>query len=90
VASTGEGIDHLLEELDRHAAWLAESGELVRRRTLRARGEVEAVALAALRERWGSAGTGPDLDALAERVSRGDLDPYAAADELLGEASGRD
>jgi LAO/AO transport system kinase len=90
VASTGEGIDQLLEELDRHAAWLAESGELTRRRTLRARGEVEAVALAALRERWGSAGTGPDLDALAERVSRGDLDPYAAADELLDGLPPRD
>jgi LAO/AO transport system kinase len=90
VASTGEGIDQLLEELDRHAAWLAESGELTRRRTLRARGEVEAVALASLRERWGSAGTAPGLDALAERVSRGDLDPYTAADELLDGLSGRD
>ena len=54
VASTGEGIDELLGEVDRHAAWLAESGELARRRTVRARREVEAIALAALRERWGT------------------------------------
>ena len=53
VASTGEGIDELLAEIDRHAAWLEESGELARRRTARARREVEAIALAALRERWG-------------------------------------
>ena len=33
VASTGEGIDELLAEVDRHSAWLEESGELARRRT---------------------------------------------------------
>ncbi|RYB89724.1 methylmalonyl Co-A mutase-associated GTPase MeaB [Nocardioides glacieisoli] len=82
VASTGEGIDGLLAEVDRHAAWLAESGELARRRTDRARSEVEAIALAAVRERWERAG-GSDLHALAERVARGDVDPYAAADEIV-------
>ena len=59
VASTGQGIDELLAEVDRHAAWLEESGELARRRTVRARREVEAIALAALRERWGRADAGP-------------------------------
>lgn len=82
VASTGAGIDGLLAEVDRHAAWLAESGELARRRTARARSEVEAIALAAMRERWAAAGGG-DLDGLASRVAAGDVDPYAAADELL-------
>ncbi len=84
VASTGEGIEELLGELDRHAGWLAESGELTRRRTSRARREVEAIALATLRERWGHAGGGADLDALAGRVASGDVDPYTAADELIG------
>ncbi len=83
VASTGEGIDEVLAELDRHATWLEESGELTRRRTLRARHEVEAIALAALRERWGRADGGSDLDHLAARVAAGDLDPYTAADELV-------
>ena len=85
VASTGEGIDELLGEIDRHAAWLEDSGELARRRTLRARHEVEAIALSTLRERWGRAGAGADLDALAARVAHGDLDPYGAAEELLGD-----
>lgn len=85
VASTGEGIDSLLAEIDRHAAWLAESGELARRRTLRARREVEAIALDALRERWSAAGGGADLEALAGRVAAGDVDPYSAAEELIGE-----
>ncbi len=83
VASTGEGIDELLGEVDRHAAWLDETGELARRRTVRARREVEAIALSALRERWGQAGRGADLDVLAGRVAAGEVDPYAAADELL-------
>ena len=85
VASTGEGIDALLAEIDRHAAWLAESGELTRRRTLRARREVETIALDALRERWSAAGGGADLDGLAGRVAAGDVDPYSAAEALIGE-----
>ena len=84
VASTGEGVDDLLGELDRHAAWLEESGELARRRTLRARREVEAIALAALRERWGGTDSGDELEVLAARVAAGETDPYAAADRLLG------
>ena len=82
VASTGEGIEELLAEIDRHAEWLAGSGELTRRRTLRARREVAAIALATMRARWGETG-GADLDVLAGRVAAGDVDPYAAADELL-------
>ena len=62
---------------------LSESGELARRRTARARREVEAIALAALRERWGDVGGRTELDHLAERVVSGQLDPYSAADELL-------
>ena len=85
VASTGQGVDELLAEVDRHAGWLRESGELARRRTLRARREVEAVALSTLQERWGRDGAGADLDALAGRVAAGEVDPYAAAEELLAE-----
>ena len=85
VASTGEGVDDLLAEVDRHAAWLEESGELARRRTARARREVEAIALATLRARWGEAGGSSDLDTLAGRVAAGDVDPYTAADELLAQ-----
>jgi LAO/AO transport system kinase len=84
VASTGEGIDEVLGEVDKHAAWLAESGELGRRRTARARREVEAIALATLRAQWGDAAGGADLGALASRVAAGEVDPYTAADELLG------
>src|SRR6266496_2023907 len=51
VASRSEGIDALLAAVDRHRAWMDDSGELRRRRQARAAGEVEAIALAALRAR---------------------------------------
>jgi LAO/AO transport system kinase len=45
--------------------------------------EIEAIALGALRARFGTLRDGSALPALASRVAAGTLDPYAAADELL-------
>ncbi|HEX8002680.1 MAG TPA: methylmalonyl Co-A mutase-associated GTPase MeaB [Mycobacteriales bacterium] len=83
VAARGEGVDELVERLDEHWAWLRESGELDRRRTARAAGEIEAIAVTALRERLGDLHAGTALDTLAEEVVRGKTDPYAAADQLV-------
>jgi len=83
VAARGEGVDDLVERLDEHWAWLRESGELERRRTKRAAGEIEAIALTALRERLGDLHAGTALDTLAEEVVAGKTDPYAAADRLV-------
>ena len=83
VAQSGRGIDEAVAELDRHREWLEESGELQHRRTRRAREEIEAIAVAALRDRWEGVSGHDDLDALAEAVVAGEKDPYAAADELL-------
>jgi LAO/AO transport system kinase len=83
VAATGEGIDDLLGAIERHRDWMAEHGELGQRRTRRARSEIEAIALETLRARIGDLRGGGTLDALAKRVTAGDLDPYAAADTLV-------
>jgi LAO/AO transport system kinase len=83
VASRGEGIDDVLAAMQKHADWLAGSGEAERRRRARAAGEVEAIAVAALREKIGGLHGSAALDALAGRVLAGELDPYAAADELV-------
>ena len=83
VASRGEGVEELLAEVERHRAWAAGSGELERRRTARARREVEAIAVTTLRERWGDVHGRSELDDLATRVAAGELDPYGAADRLL-------
>ena len=83
VAQKGEGLDEVAAELDRHRAWLESSGELDRRRVRRARDEIEAIAVTALRERWGDVHGRTELDDLAAAVVAGCSDPYAAADELL-------
>jgi LAO/AO transport system kinase len=83
VAQKGEVLDEFAAELDRHRAWLESSGELDRRRVRRARDEIEAIAVTALRERWGDVHGRTELDDLAAAVVAGCSDPYAAADELL-------
>jgi LAO/AO transport system kinase len=84
VATSGEGVDEVVEALDEHRAWAQASGALQRRRNRRAREEVEAIALAAVRHRWLDLSGAGDLEDLAGRVARREVDPYAAADELLG------
>ncbi len=83
VAHRGEGLDELAAEIDRHRAWLESSGELERRRRRRARDEIEAIAVTALRRRWGDVHGRSELDDLAAAVVAGATDPYSAADELL-------
>ncbi|MDX6356081.1 MAG: GTPase [Streptomyces sp.] len=83
VAARAEGIDELLEALEKHRAWMDEHGVLADRRRARAAGEVENIALTALRSRIGDLRGDQRLSALAQRVAEGSLDPYAAADELL-------
>jgi LAO/AO transport system kinase len=85
VASRGEGLDEVVVEIDRHAEWLRSTGELAARRTRRARDEIEAIALTALRKRWGDVHGRSELDELAAAVAAGDSDPYAAAETLLAE-----
>jgi LAO/AO transport system kinase len=83
VARAGTGLDDLAAALTEHRAWLESSGELERRRTKRARDEIEAIALTALRSRWADLSGSADLDVLAGLVVSGETDPYAAADRLL-------
>ncbi len=84
VAVSGQGIGDLVARLDAHWSWLDKSGEGERRRVARARDEVAAIALGALRGRMAGLRGGSALDSLACRVAAGQLDPYSAADELLG------
>ena len=83
VAHRGEGLDEVATEIERHRAWLESGGELERRRRRRARDEIEAIAVTALRRRWGDVHGRSELDDLAAAVVAGETDPYAAADELL-------
>ena len=83
VASQGEGIDKVVEDVDKHFAWAQESGELTRRRQRRAADEIEAIALAVLRARMADLGADDNVAELAAEVLAGVTDPYTAADRLI-------
>lgn len=87
VADRGEGVGAVAEALDAHWSWLTERGELDRRRRARAAAEVEAIALTQLRARMGDVGGHGTLHDVVEEVVGGRLDPYAAADRLVGSLS---
>lgn len=82
IADRHEGVEEVLEALDKHREWMAD-GELHRRRVARAGSEIEAIALAQLRSRMGGLGDGRDLGSVAEQVVAGTTDPYAAADDIV-------
>jgi GTPase len=82
VGHQNRGIEDLLEAVERFRASQSETGRAAARRVARARREVENIALAKVRAEFrvdGEAG----LDDLAEAVCRGELDPYAAADQVV-------
>ncbi|MBM7805589.1 LAO/AO transport system kinase [Geodermatophilus bullaregiensis] len=85
VAAREEGIARLLEQVEAHRRWLADSGEGTRRRAERAAREIEAIALAGLRARMGEVRGSAALGALADAVVAGETDPYRAADRLLAQ-----
>lgn len=83
VASNGHGGHEVVAALQQHRMWLDERGQLRQRRTARARGEVEAIALDRLRAELGGLGDGDLLGELADRVVACEFDPYSAADKLI-------
>ncbi|MGZ4613002.1 MAG: methylmalonyl Co-A mutase-associated GTPase MeaB [Kineosporiaceae bacterium] len=83
VASTGQGVEEIVTEIDRYLEWATASGALRERRLRRAEHEIEAIAVTALRERLGDLSDGRRLAELACSVVDAKLDPYRAADDLL-------
>lgn len=85
VAVRGEGIEELLGAIDRHTDELAQGGSGLARRLDRARHLVRELALEETRRSFERLEAGEEalVDQLAERVEAREIDPYAAADELL-------
>jgi len=82
VAESGEGVDELVEAIDRHGDTIAGSGELERRRIARLRAEVEAIVIERAAERARTA----LHEGTMSRELEGDLsrvDPYALAERIL-------
>lgn len=89
VATTGEGIDELLEAVERHHTVIAGSGELEARRRGRLRAEIESIVI----ERAAERARRELEDGTMDSELGGDLggvDPYAIADRILtGHMSGQ-
>jgi LAO/AO transport system kinase len=87
-ADQGAGIGDLVAALDAHRHWLATSGRLTERRRTQAREEIVALAQVSFIEAANLALGAAQVDDLADEVAHGRLDPYSAADRLLGAVRG--
>jgi LAO/AO transport system kinase len=87
TALKDEGTSELAGRIDAHWDWLDESGEGEARRRARAREEISAIAIAELRRRVDALPGEWRLDTLADKVAAGEIDPFAAADEVVAAAT---
>ena len=83
VAAAGDGVPELVEAIERHRAWAAESGERERRRRDAARVEVEDLLRDALIRRLRDRVGDERVERAVAKVADRALDPYAAVEELL-------
>jgi LAO/AO transport system kinase len=83
TATTGDGVDEVVQAVADHHRHLDASGELTRRRLARTRREIEALALLEVSSRFAHLSGDARLDALAQQVLDGESDPFAAADTLV-------
>jgi GTPase len=85
TATTGAGVGEVWQAVVDHRAHLAACGELQARRRRRAAEEVTRLVAARLLDKARAVTAGPRAAELAEAVASGDVDPWTAAEELLGE-----
>jgi LAO/AO transport system kinase len=83
-AQAGEGIDALIDAMNRHFEYLERSGVLRERRRARLRERVRDAVDQRLRSRlWSAAVTNEFVDARLDALEHGTTNPFAVADELL-------
>jgi len=84
VATRGDGVRALLDEVDRHRALLEESRRLADRRRAAVQDEVEELVEHGLRrEVWTQPEVGARLARLVDAIVAGKSSPYRAAEEIL-------
>ena len=84
IASSGEGVDLLWDAIIAHRDHAASTGLLERRRRFRVAEELREIVARRLEQRAREVCTGERWDALTDEVLAGDLDPWSAADAMLG------
>ena len=82
IASTGEGLAALWDEIARHRAHLRASGKLEQRRAERLGHELRRVLLARSAARIDELAAGEEFAGAVKALAAGELDPYQAADRL--------
>jgi LAO/AO transport system kinase len=88
VALKGEGIDDLVQALDRHFRYLERSGTLRERRRSRLRERVVEVVEEKTRRRlWGDAATNAWLEERLPALESGQATPFGIADALLARSA---
>ena len=84
VASKGEGVAELVAALDKHHAYLAESGKLAERRARRLAARTRAVVNRAIRQWvWDETRAEELLTQRLDEVTDGTRSPYDVAEEIL-------
>jgi LAO/AO transport system kinase len=84
VASNGDGLAELWDEVSRHRAHLRASGILEQRRAERMAHELRRVLLARSAVRVDEMASGEEFASAVKALAAGELDPYQAADRLMG------
>jgi LAO/AO transport system kinase len=88
IAENGAGVPELVESLDRHRAWLTDSGELERRRNGRLSERVREEVGRELRSlAWDGAGA-EILNEQLPALGRGDVTPYEVAAMIVRAVAG--
>ena len=88
VAAKEQGIDEIVEALDRHFRYLERSGTLRERRRARLRERVvEVVEDKARRRLWGDAATNAWLEERLPALEAGEATPFGIADALLNRSA---
>lgn len=85
VAASGGGIPEVMAEIERHRAWLAESGRLPARERLRMARSVEQIVQAELLRRLRAALPADSLAKMLDDITARRLDPYTAAERVLSQ-----
>lgn len=84
VATERRGVDELWDTVVAHREFITASGELRRRREFRLREELREIVARRLEQRAREITTGERWDELQDGVLARTIDPWSAADEMLG------
>ena len=83
IATTGEGVSSLIEEITSHLQYLMETGEWELREQIRLKNELDNLLQAALLSRLNSSISPEVYDQVLDQVTSRQLSPRRAADDLI-------